>query len=376
MKIEEIKQTCTGCGACASVCPRDCIKFEFDKEGFYYPTIDKSNCIECGLCEKKCHVLNFSVPDAEKTTYYGYTRDDALRHQSTSGGAFSAIAENILESGGKVYGAYLDCKTCDLKHTSTDEVDIGELRKSKYLESYMGTTIKNIQTDIDLGRRVMFCGTPCQTAAVKKAVTDKENLLLTVDFICHGVPSAKLFKEHMQNVLGKRSLRIINFRSKIKGWRNIRLQMDINGSEKIKPAACDTFYYGFISMNAFLRKSCYDCKYREVHCSDITIADFWGYRNVDPGLDDGKGLSLIVANNELGRNIVRSMHNFELTEIDNKFSDYAYAPKDLSSGKALRDEFYRNYEKYGFEKAAKKTYMQDYAMRNIKYIIKHLMGRE
>lgn len=110
--------------------------------------------------------------------------------------------------------------------------------------------------------------------------------------------------------------------------------MKSKGKHRSKPYTCDTFYFGFMAKDAFLRKSCYDCKYREVHCSDITIADFWGYRNVDAGLDDGKGLSLIVANNELGRNIVRSMHNFELTEIDNKFSDYAYAPKDLSSGKA------------------------------------------
>lgn len=376
MKIEKINETCTACGACASVCPKDCISFEFDEEGFYYPIIDKDKCIKCGLCEKNCHVLDLNVPEVEKTTYYGYTKDEKLRYQSSSGGAFSAIADIILKNNGNVYGAVFDCNECILKHASSDDVGIETLRKSKYIESYMGKTIKSIQKDIDNGRYVMFCGTPCQAAAVKKAIKDENDLLLVVDFICHGVPSAMLFKEHCKKIHKHEKLLSVDFRPKDKGWSSKNIRLRTRTRTRTRSYNCDTFYYGFIKKNAFLRKSCYDCNYREVHCSDITIADFWGYRKVQEDINDEKGLSLIVTNNNKGKVIVENLENFSIVSIDNKFSEYAYLPKSWSDEKKLRKRFYEEYRKYGFEKAAKKTYMQDYNLRNIKYAVKCLIGRE
>jgi len=376
MKIEEIKNTCTGCGACESVCPYECVKLEYDNEGFYYPVINKNTCVKCGKCEQNCHIINYSLPQVHKTSYYGFTKNNKLRYESTSGGAFSSIAQTVLDVGGKVYGASFDYKDNTLKHCSNEEVGMAALRKSKYIESYMGDTIKRIQSDIDNGRMVMFCGTPCQVAGVKYCVKDENNLLITMDFICHGVPSSEIFKEHIKHIHRNEKLIGIDFRPKERGWTNKYIKTITMTRTREKPLSCDTFYYGFMTKNAFLRKSCYDCKYRQLHYSDITIADFWGYRSINTQLNDEKGLSLIIANNDIGKNIIENLKDFELSKIDNKFSDYAYADKDYSEFAKIRHIFYNNYKKYGFEKAAKKTYMKDYFVRNVKYYLKRLLGRD
>lgn len=377
MKIEEIKNTCTACGACVSVCPKECIKLKYDNEGFYYPAIDKDTCIKCNKCEQNCHIINYTVPNVNKTTYYGFTKNAELRSKSTSGGAFSAIAQIVLNDGGKVYGASFDFNDNTLKHCSNEEADMEALRKSKYIESYMGDTIRHIQSDINNGKFVLFCGAPCQVAGVEHCLRDENNLLTTVDFICHGVPSSLMFKEHLKSIHKKEKLIGIDFRPKNKGWSDkyIRIITRTRSRTRTRPYSCDTFCYGFITKNAFLRQSCYNCKYRKIHHSDITIADFWGYRKLDDKLNDEKGLSLIVANNEHGKDVVEHLKDFELSKIDNKFSDYAYADKDYSEFVDVRQRFYSNYEKYGFEKAAKKTYMNDYIVRNIKYFIKCLIGK-
>lgn len=380
MKIEEIKDTCTGCGACESVCPKKCVKLQYDDEGFYYPFIDRNICVKCGKCEQNCHIINYTLPKVHKTSYYGFTKNSKLRSESTSGGAFSAIAQTILDDGGKVYGASFDYNDNTLKHCSNEEVGMDALRKSKYIESYMGNVINRIQSDIDNGRRVLFCGTPCQAAGVKHCVKDENNLLLTVDFICHGVPSSAIFKEHIKHIHKNEKLVGIDFRPKEKGWssKNIQIITRTRTRTRTRTKAywCDTFYYGFIIKNVFLRKSCYECRCRKVHCSDITIADFWGYREVSEQLNDEKGLSLIVANNDFGKEIIENLKNFHLKEIDNSFSDYAYADKDYSKFVETRRLFFENYKKYGFEKAAKRTYMNDYIVRNVKYYLKRFIGRE
>ena len=375
MKIEHLKDSCTACGACVSLCPEKCINFIVDDEGFYFPQIDKDKCIKCGKCEKVCHCLNMKPFDIRKKSYCGYSCDENVRKESTSGGAFTAIAEACLANGGKVYGAAFDFNNLSLRHTSTDSADLKELKKSKYIESYMGDTISEIQHDIDSGRWVLFCGTPCQAAGVKNAVRDNNNLLTVVDFICHGVPSAMLFKEHLNNILKNKQLLFLDFRPKNMGWSSKNLKLTTKTKTKIIPYHLDTFYKGFITENAFLRRSCYSCAYREKHCADITIADFWGYRDFDPTINDGKGLSLIVANNAHGAEYVNRIENFKLYEMDNKYSDYAYKPKDYSDNLKTRKRFYDEYRLNGFEKAAKKTFMPDYLKQKLKYQIKKILGK-
>lgn len=377
MKILDLKNECTACGACMSCCPKACIDFITDGEGFYFPKINREECIKCGKCEAVCHCLNLEKINIVKASYYGFSTDSNILKNSTSGGAFAAMAMQILSQGGNVYGAAFNFENLRLEHTSTDNVELSEMQKSKYIESYMGKTILQIQSDIDNGRKVLFCGTPCEVAGVKHAIKDNKGLLITVDFICHGVPSSVLFKEHLQKILKNEKLLSLDFRPKDKGWssKNIRLITRTKTRTRTTPYYLDTFYKGFITENAILRRSCYDCRFRNKHYSDITIADFWGYRDYNPELNTRNGLSLIIANNELGDKFVNKLEGFELHKIDNKYSDYAYKQKDYSKGLKLRKTFYEQYERYGFEKAAKTTYMQGYQKQIIKYYIKKMLGK-
>ena len=375
MKILNIKNECTACGVCLSVCPQKCISMPFDEEGFYYPGIDSEKCIKCGKCEKNCHVLNFRETSGDRSSYYGYSRDAEILKQSTSGGAFYSLAKAILENGGNVYGAAFDYDDRILKHTSTDAVPITALMKSKYIESYMGNIAEAIQKDVDSGRQVLFCGTPCQAAAVKKAIRDENSLLTTVDFFCHGVPSSRLFKEHLSKITKGRKLLSIDFRPKELGWSGKNLKVVTEGKTTVAPHTLDPFYKGFMTTNTILRRSCYDCKYRFHHASDITIGDFWGYRKLEKIPDCRNGLSLIIANNEHGKKQVEAIRDFELHKTENKYSDYAYAPKDYSKGLALREKFYSEYAKVGFEKAAWRVYMKGYYKDLAKHIVKKIIKR-
>lgn len=377
MRIESIRDTCTGCGACISICPKKCIQFIIDDEGFYYPKINKEQCISCGKCERVCHCLNKKSISNERHTYYGFSRDAQIRESSTSGGAFSSLAHEVIEQGGNVYGAAFDFEALRLKHTSTDNVPLAQLQKSKYLESYMGDTIACIQRDLKKGRKVLFCGTPCQTAGVWHTIGEHDRLILC-DFICHGVPSSEIFRNYILGKLRKNErLTGLDFRPKESGWssKNIKLVISTT-TTTTTPYFLDIFYKGFMTDNAFLRRSCYSCSYRETHYSDITVADFWGYRELDPDLNDEKGLSLIITNSDKGRKLVEAISRFELHEIDNCYSDYAFRPKDYSSFLETRRDFYSKYAQMGFKKAALKTYMKDYYFDWTKFIIKRILHRK
>ena len=375
MKILDLKNECTACGACISVCPQKCISMPFDEEGFYYPSIDSNKCNKCGKCEKICHILNFKQVPAQKNSYYGCSIDPEILKRSTSGGAFYSLAENVLKNGGNVYGAAFDYYDRILKHASTEDVPIEALMKSKYIESYMGNIAASIQEDINAGRQVLFCGTPCQVAGIKKAVRDKESLLTTVDFICHGVPSSMLFREHLNAILKNSELLSIDFRPKDLGWSSKNLKLVTVSKTTVKPYYLDTFYKGFMSSNSILRRSCYDCKYRANHASYITIADFCEYRKLEEIPNYKNGLSLIIANTDCGKEQVEALENFDLHKIDNRYSDYVYVPKDYSKGLALRKKFYSEYKNVGFEKAAWRVYMQGYYKDLAKYIVKKIIRR-
>ncbi len=376
--IEKIGDRCTGCGACMSVCPTNAIDLIQNTEGFYYPVVTSNKCVKCGKCDRTCHILNpIKADNQDRCTFYGWNINQQIRNESSSGGAFSAIAGKILSEDGVVYGACFDCKELKLKHESTKSVSIDQLRKSKYIESYMGTTIADIKSTLAKGKKVLFCGTPCEVSGLKSAIKGEKNLL-TVDFICHGVPSSKLFSEHIKNKIDAKRLVSIDFRPKERGWTGKNIAITVattTTTTTTTPYYADTYYFGFITKNAFLRKSCYHCEFRQNHVSDITIADFWQYSKVKGITNDEKGISLVIANTDKGLEVIRKMPEFDLHEIDNKYSDYVYAQKDYSTAESLREQFYKEYERNGFEIAAKKTYMKDYKKRKLKSIVKEMLGR-
>jgi coenzyme F420-reducing hydrogenase beta subunit len=380
MKIENLQNQCTGCSACKSICPTQCITMELDSEGFYYPNINHDNCIECRLCEKVCHCITKKETITHKKSYYGWNKDTEKRLKSTSGGAFIALAEMVISKGGLVFGAAFDNEKRELIHTSTDHVELEKLLKSKYVESNLLNVFTEVQESINEGRTVLFCGTPCQASGLRRFIKDPQSLLLICDFICHGVPCSKFLKEHLDKLCKNEKLLEIDFRPKEKGWvgnTNIRTRT----RTRTRYYVYDSFYSGFLKHNAYLRRSCYDCKFAETHVSDITLGDFWGYKNYDPEIGDEKGVSLIVVNNDRGKEAIKVItDSFELHKIDNKYSDYAFVRRDYSVYWKTRNEFYKLYQQYGFEKAAKKTYMRGvfwrYALHIFKQHIKKIIGRK
>ena len=202
---------CVGCMACLGVCSQNCIKCVADTEGFYYPAVDNAACINCGLCKEVCPVLSdFDLSDYIKKSYYGKSKNKEVLKESTSGGIFYHLAESCLQSGGNVYGAFFDTDSMTLKCDSSDRVGLENLMKSKYIESSMGSIIKEIKKELLNGRKVLFSGTPCEAAGIRKVFKNNENLII-VDFICHGVPSSKLFKEHLLKIKPRGALKEIMF---------------------------------------------------------------------------------------------------------------------------------------------------------------------
>ena len=320
-------ENCTGCHACASVCPESCITMESDKEGFWYPNIDKTKCVNCKLCEKACPVLSVHpVADGDTpAAYAAYNKDEKTRLDSSSGGVFSLLAEKIISDGGVVFGAAYNEKF-DVEHIAVDTLDdIYKLRGSKYVQSKIGESYKQAKRFLEAGRKVLFTGTPCQIAGLKSILGKDFDNLYTQDLICHGVPSPLVWQKYVKfrEKRSASSTRRAFFRHKKYGWKTFSVLFEFsNNTEYMKSHGVDSYMTGFLR-NWSLRSSCYNCHFKGLRRqADITLADFWGIENVCPELDDDKGTSLIVIHSEKGRKL-----------LDSVSSHIVYKDVDLNTAK-------------------------------------------
>lgn len=324
MKLASIDE-CTGCGACASVCNKGCITMKIGSNGFYYPFIDKNSCVNCGVCSSKCHILNnIEKPKAEKKYYCGWDISEDKRHEGSSGGAFGALAESVIKRGGVVFGAAFSSDTKNLSHLSTEDIPLRFLKKSKYLESNMGYTIRRIWQILKDGREVLFCGTPCQVYGVRRVLGYSCDNLILCDFLCHGVPSQKRFQLYLSELESryKSPVKNIGFRTKKYGWKTYCIVVDFeNGSQYAKLAIEDPYYKDFFS-NTNIRPSCYSCNRVSESVADITLGDFWTARKC--GIkDDDTGVSMMVCNTPKGINLLETNNSIQHKAIC--FEDVAYA---------------------------------------------------
>lgn len=372
LKILHIDNECTGCGACVSSCSQDALKLIYDKEGFYYPSLDSSRCIDCKLCEKSCHILNPIPHEApvDYLAYMGKSKSEKIRANSSSGGAFTLLANNIINKGGVVFGARYNYEKERLEQTDTDHVALSELQKSKYIESYVGDSFKIIRKYLKNDRYVMYCGTPCQISGLKTYLgKTKQTKLLLVDFICHGVPSNKNFTAYKNFLEKKEKSKIVHldFRPKTKGWHTSNILLEFKNN-KIKDIVYPlSYYYSHFQHNDFLRKSCYTCNYPKRHLSDITIADFWGIYKYKPSVDDNKGLSLIIINNQKGGSYLKEINeSCEVEELPHSAVQYVYKRNPEAYSIAKRMLMSEQINKNGFIPIMRHLYLKKIILRRVR----------
>lgn len=317
------KSNCCGCMACVSVCPKQCIKMTEDEEGFLYPEIDTSLCINCNLCEKVCLELCQKEERTPLSVYAAKNKNERVRLASSSGGVFTLLAEKVIDEGGVVFGARFD-SNWDVIHDYTETKEgLTAFRGSKYVQSYIGKCYQEVKSFLQQGRKVMFIGTPCQIAGLKNYLRKDYDNLLTVDVVCHGVPSPKVWRMYLDEIARKggkntvlphpidkkTEINAIDFRSKSTGWKKYSFALTL--SEAIADGEKNSVLLSFIFtenpyMNAFLsnlslRPSCYACPAKSGKSgSDITIADFWGIEDVLPEFDDDKGVSVVLISSKNG----------------------------------------------------------------------------
>lgn len=317
---------CTACSACAQVCKQEAIQMTADAHGFLHPVIDAKKCIGCQLCEKKCPIGKDDDGRNEKASKViaAWHKDEQIRMISSSGGAFTAIAEYVLSIGGVVWGAaYGEGLTLSYRCVERIE-DIDKLRRSKYLQSKVDNAYLQIKKQLQDGKMVLFVGTSCHVRGLYQVVGQKlrENLI-TADFICHGVPSPKVFADYVRWIEKKYGDKLVNFnfRDKRYGWDNGVLTVgtfEQIGERKFMDDE-NSYFTGMLN-NMFIRECCYQCTSNGLkRHADFTIADFWGIgRNIpyEHEAQKTKGISMVALNSEKARKLFEEdlQYRLEWTE--------------------------------------------------------------
>ena len=394
LSILHIPNECTGCGACASICPKHCIEIQPDVDGFYFPVVDFNNCIECHSCEKACHIVtSVNKTPISRSDFFVYrTKDVELRQASTSGGAFSLFANYVLSQGGVVFGSRYNGEKERLEVCSTDICGLEPLRKSKYIESFVGNTFADIRKFLKEDRWVLYCGSPCQAAGLRQFVRQtntSDDKLIIIDFACHGVPSNKFFTDFKRK-FESRDRRLIDAEFRVKdpedpltGWHIQTLRLSFSdGSKRVFRRNSYYYYYYYpFDISCSLRRSCYDC--HQVDCSeaDITIGDFWDIKDYPSVEDDNKGFSFIKIHNKKLIPIFQKISSGGFVEKlpDNLIRD----PYDKASKMRLldnRDRFLYLTRRYPYFKAVEKYFglkhlFNELVIENIKLKIKRVIGR-
>ena len=350
-KLERENLTCCGCTACYAICPKGAITMQEDSEGFKYPAIDKSKCIDCGLCCKVCpldkKLENVIAPAA---SFACTAKDKNFARQSSSGGVFAILANMYVKEQAVIYGAAFDdnLNVCHIRADKKDELK--SLYTSKYVQSDMGNTFRQVKGDLYNGKKVLFAGTPCQVAGLKSYLQKDYLNLLSVDFICHGVPSPLVWQRYIIAMEKKLNNKIteISFRDKKDGWKNYYFKLSTaNGDVFYEKHGENIYMKGFLK-DLYLRPSCYDCKFKTLHrASDITLADFWGIEKIIPEINVEKGVSLCWASSEKGNTILDKVLKQTIYEQVDLNEAIKYNPSAITSVKRHknRNKFFEDIRK-------------------------------
>lgn len=300
------KSACCGCGACAQICPRNCIIMKEDEEGFLYPVVDYEICIQCGLCEKACPAIHRCKRKTAAKVYAAASKDEELVSRSSSGGMFGVLAEYILNKNGVIFGVAFNETLEPVHQVAETAEDYKKLHGSKYIQSNTRNTFAECKAYLDAGRYVLYTGTPCQIAGLRQYLQKDYDKLLAVELICHGVPSPGMWRQYIKELEEESGHRITNaaFRYKDKGWKEYRFRTEYeNGEERIVSGSQSPFLKAFFN-NLTLRPSCYECRYRiEYTKSDLMIGDFWGVGKYYQHFDEQLGVSALLVLSDKGKRV-------------------------------------------------------------------------
>lgn len=306
------KSSCSGCEACSNICPVNAIEMRLDSEGFTYPSINPILCIGCEACTGVCPMINSQrLEKTCKRFYAAKAYDDNLRYTSSSGGVFPVLANYVFDKNGVVFGAAMEERGV-VKHIAVDSpADIKKIQGTKYVQSEIGHSYKQIKKLLERDVFVMFTGTPCQCEGLKFYLGKEYENLLIVDLICYGVPSLGIWTKYVKHLESKfgGAMTSYSFRDKRNKDRGRTIACNINGKEHSWKLSDDTYCNLYLSNN-IIRPSCYECKYcTELRSSDITLGDFWGIEDVYPELNDQMGTSLVITHTEKGDKIISASRN-------------------------------------------------------------------
>lgn len=371
MNISSFQQ-CANCGACYNICPRGAITVK-DDGLFYTPTVDSNLCIDCSLCTHVCPVNQAFEGNKPIYACAGWHKEEYVVFNSSSGGVFYGIAQHVLSKGGVVFAAVFsdDCKAVEF--ASSDDVSLCKMLKSKYVESMVGFSFRRIKSELENGRLVLFCGTPCQVAGLHFYLGEDYDCLITCDFACGGLPSHTFYQRYIGELESRyhSTVRSVDFRPKTHGWKRYAIRVEFeSGKEHLRLGTEDPYLGSFLYGKHTVRGYCMDCKFPESHVSDITIADFWLHEKFS-SIRHEEGISLVLCNTEKGKFAVDSIRDhYAVFDIDVEKASYNNRIQTSESKKAKRDAFLRLYEEKGFEAACKaflptspKSRAQNYVIR-------------
>ncbi len=364
-------EKCTGCGACVQRCPKRCISWTQREFGFRYPQIDKDACVNCGLCEKVCPTDKALEVPVEQKVYAAVHKDTEVLAKSTSGGAFTAIADAIFAQGGIVYGAAMldDMQVKHIRTTGKD--DFEGLRSSKYLQSDTGTTYQMVEQDLKQGKFVLYSGTPCQIDGLKNFLGKDYETLYTVDIVCHGVGSQAYFDKYMdfaRERYGK--IKALRFRSKeYAGWScgGVVVVDSSDCLKKIPYRDFDNYYYSYFLSGDIYRKSCYSCKYANTNrVGDFTLGDYWGVEALNLPLQTENGCSLLLVNNQHAMQLLDEIES--LDRVETTVEQAAHCNKQLNAPSKLMDSRQNRIGEY--ESMSGQQIQKEYLKNHRKTVVK------
>lgn len=377
---------CTGCKLCGDLCPVNAISFETGTDGCWFPVVDTNVCVGCARCRENCPALHPRKSDyaVEPVVYAVWSKDDEVRMNSTSGGIYYELANAFLNAGGLIAGCVFSDDYKSARHIIGDsQEDLLRIMGSKYFQSDAAGIYFEVQRCLASGKKVLFCGTPCQVAALK-TMTGEHGNLYTADFICKGINSPKAYRAYLEEIEQKyrSKVKTVRQKSKLTGWESLATHIVLeNGREYHKDRYQDWWIQGYTCGNLFMRESCQSCQYKNLpRQADLTFGDFWGIKGCSDA-DMKLGISVMLVNSPKGQELfdcVRERVHSEERSLKEVLEGNPYMFGQATQ-QGNRKLFFDLLDTEPFSKAVKRSYTEtppQKAKRLVKSVLKHYLGRK